>query len=59
MSRITVPIKVGSPSHQWIEQGVKRFGENYRHVWKGQYYRIVDWQPAERGEFHLVLESVL
>jgi hypothetical protein len=59
MAQITVPIKVGSQSHQWIEQGVKRFGENYRHVWKGQYYRIVDWQPAERGEFHLVLESVL
>ena len=59
MSRITVPVKVGSQSHRWIEEGVKRFGDNYRHVYKGQYYRIVDWKPAERGEFHLVLESVL
>ena len=60
MSRITIPVKVGSQSHQWITEAVKRFGEkDYRHMWKGQYYRIVDWQPAERGEFHLVLESVL
>jgi len=59
MSRITVPVKVGSQSHRWIEEGVKRFGENYRHVWKGEYYKVVDWKPAERGEFHLVLESVL
>ena len=59
MTQITIPIKVGSQSHQWIEQGVKRFGDNYRHVWKGEYYKIVDWQPAERGVFNLVLESVL
>lgn len=59
MNRITVPIKVGSPSHHWLQVGVKRFGQDYRHQWKGQYYKIVDWKPSVRGEFSLVLESVL
>ena len=60
MTQITIPIKVGSQSHKWITEGVKRFGEKgYRHVYKGEYYKIVDWKPAERGEFHLVLESIL
>jgi len=60
MAQITIPIKVGSPSHQWLTEAVKRFGEkDYRHVYKGEYYKVVDWKPAERGEFHLVLESVL
>ena len=59
MSRITIPVKVGSQSHHWLTEGVKRFGENYRHVWKGEYYKVVDWKPAERGEFSLTLESIL
>ena len=60
MAQITVPIKVGSQSHRWIEEGVKRFGEDgYRHVYKGQYYKVVDWKPAERGTFNLILESIL
>ena len=59
MTQITVPVKVGSQSHQWLTEGVKRFGENYRHMWKGQYYKVVDWKPAERGTFNLILESIL
>lgn len=59
MNRITIPIKAGSPSHQWLEVGVKRFGSDYRHQWKGEHYRIIDWKPAERGWFNLILEGVL
>ena len=60
MAQITVPIKVGSQSHQWLTEAVKRFGEkDYRHVYKGQYYKVVDWKPAERGTFNLILESIL
>ncbi|AUR89559.1 hypothetical protein NVP1124O_58 [Vibrio phage 1.124.O._10N.286.49.B1] len=59
MTQITIPIKVNSASHKLLTEGVKRFGQNYRHQWKGKYYKIVDWKPSVRGEFSLVLESVL
>lgn len=59
MTQITIPIKVNSNSHKWLTEGVKRFGSDYRHVWKGSYYKIVDWKPSVRGEFSLILESVL
>ncbi len=59
MTQITIPIKVNSNSHKWLTEGVKRFGDNYRHQWKGSYYKIVDWKPSVRGEFSLVLESII
>ena len=59
MTQITIPIKVNSPSHNWLTVGVERFGTNYRHKWKGQYYKVVGCQPSVKGEFKLILEPIL
>lgn len=57
--QITIQVKSGSPQHKWIETGVQRFGNDYRHQHNGKFYKIVDHMPAVRGEFSLVLEPVL
>lgn len=60
MPQLTIPVKVGSPSHHRIIEAVERFGNNYRHRWKGEFYKIVGYKPKDNnGEFHLVLEGVL
>ena len=60
MKRITIPIKCNSDAHNFLTRGVAKHGQDgYRQKWKGEFYKVVDAYPAERGYFSLVLEALI
>lgn len=54
-----INVKTTSQTYDWIIKGIERFGDNYRHKWQGNYYKIIDANVAERNVVEFTLQSVI